>query len=539
MSYISYFAILTLTWLGANRVTIFSKCDTIEEARVVCYYTNWAKDRPAPWSYKIEDIPQNQCTHIIYSFAGLQNTTFEIKSLGPAKGDGSYEDFLRLKALSSKSKLLLSIGGWAEGGQKYSDMVSLDSNRQRFIASVMKTMKEYAFDGFDIDWEYPGASDRQGKFSDKENYLKLMRELRAEFDKFELTNRKLLLTAAVPVAKFRLQEGYEVYELGQTLDYIFLMTYDLRGNWVGYADVHTPLYKRPFDEWAYEKLNVNDGAELWHTLGAPKHKLIIGVAFYGRTYTLGSKSEHGLKAPIKRWDTNGGKPGPYTNESGFLSYFEFCSNEKRWTKKYDDVGKVPYAYHDDQWIGYEDAASLKIKMKWIREQGYGGAMIWALDLDDYRGECYTAERNILLNAVTLGLEDYQVVVPDPYKLTTTKKPSTIWWTPSTTATDNSTSTPVPASQSSSTVSPSVSSTTKPTEAPASAKPVASEICRNSKDGENEFFAHDTEKILYIWCVAGIEHVLKCPPGTEWNDVIKQCGWASKGLDNRQPDISSN
>lgn len=381
-------------WLFIISVQVFFTSG-LPEAKIVCYFTTWASYRPSPMNYNVKDIPVDICTHVIYSFVGLDNTTWQLTSLDPnydIHRDG-YRIFTSLKKARPKIKTLLAVGGWNEGGKKYSDMVSNNKRRRSFVDSVVQWLLKYNFDGFDLDWEYPGALDRDGKATDKENFSLLVQELKAA-----LEPHNLLLTAAVPVAKFRLDEGYEVEKLGRLLDQIHVMTYDLRGNWVGYADVHSPLYRRPNDKWGYELLNVKDGLELWVRMGAPKEKLIVGVPFYGRSYTLGDRNSVNIGAPIVQW-VGGGPEGDYTKTKGFLAYYEICYGVKYqyWTKAYDDIGKCPFAYHDELWVGYEDPYSIGEKMDFVIKHGYGGAMIWALDMDDFRGVCGT--RNVLINVI--------------------------------------------------------------------------------------------------------------------------------------------
>ncbi len=52
--------------------------------RVTCYFTNWAVYREGNASYSVDDIPYNKCTHLVYAFVGLSNTTFELSTLDPA-----------------------------------------------------------------------------------------------------------------------------------------------------------------------------------------------------------------------------------------------------------------------------------------------------------------------------------------------------------------------------------------------------------------------------------------------------------------------
>ena len=58
--------------------------------------------------------------------------------------------------------------------------------------------------------------------------------------------------------------------------------------------------------------------QYWIQKGAPKNKLNLGIGTFGLSFTLADASNNGVGAPA----TGPGKPGPYTEEDGYLGYNE-------------------------------------------------------------------------------------------------------------------------------------------------------------------------------------------------------------------------
>ena len=84
----------------------------------------------------------------------------------------------------------------------------------------------------------------------RDNFAALLEEIRTEFDK-----SGAILTAAVPAANFRINEGYDVPRITRALHLINVMTYDMRGAWDGRADHHAPM---------------NERYEIYHSVLCPK-----------------------------------------------------------------------------------------------------------------------------------------------------------------------------------------------------------------------------------------------------------------------------
>lgn len=90
-----------------------------------------------------------------------------------------YPRVVALKELKPFLKVFIAVGGWAASGPTWSNMARTAAGRATFIQSAIDLMDTYGFDGIDLDWEYPVAEDRDGRAEDKDNYVKLVRELKA------------------------------------------------------------------------------------------------------------------------------------------------------------------------------------------------------------------------------------------------------------------------------------------------------------------------------------------------------------------------
>jgi len=59
-------------------------------------------------------------------------------------------------------------------------------------------------------------------------------------------------------------------------------------------------------------------AEYWVSLGVPRHKMVIGMATYGRCFTLADVDNATIGAPA----VGPCKRGTFTQDAGFLAYYE-------------------------------------------------------------------------------------------------------------------------------------------------------------------------------------------------------------------------
>ncbi|XP_066142849.1 acidic mammalian chitinase-like [Euwallacea fornicatus] len=341
---------------------------------VICYYESWVA-----WSgINPEDFDASLCTHVNYAFISLsEDGSLKVEDEELDIGQDLYKRVTAMKNSNTNLKVLLSVGGQSSG-DIFRSMAADSSKRSAFLDSSTYFISTYGFDGLDVDWEYPEAAD-------SDNYITLLKEIKSLFNE-----KGWLLTAAV--SSDVESHGYNVAEMLNYLDFINIMTYDFYGPWSQYTGENSPLYASSVEsEWEKSHLNVASAASNWVNAGAPKDRLTVGTGFYGRSFTLVDANSNGLHAAITGPGSDGGSP----------TYATICSDYSSWTRVWDDEQKSPRKYNGNQWLGYDDPDSTSLKAAWIKDNGFLGVMIWAINQDDMTGTC--GEKQILLKEINKAI----------------------------------------------------------------------------------------------------------------------------------------
>ena len=315
----------------------------------------------------IHAIAAEKLTHINFAFA-LVSKDGEVVLENP-KAPERLAQLQALKAKNPALKIIVSVGGW--GADNFSDAALTDASREKFARSAAELVKRYALDGIDLDWEYPGQPGPGIKYrpEDKGNFTLMLKAVRRHLDALSdargLTGlRRYTLTIASSAGEYFAHT--EMDKLHVYLDWINIMTYDFFTDGAATTGHHTGLYKSA--SAGASRAYAEAAVEQHLAAGIPGAKLVLGAAFYGRSFTGVNPENNGLHQPYER----------YVDEHPYSVLARDYVDKQGFRRMWDAAAKAPYLWNPGSatFITYEDPESLKAKAEFVRARKLGGIMYW-------------------------------------------------------------------------------------------------------------------------------------------------------------------
>jgi chitinase len=203
----------------------------------------------------------------------------------------------------------------------------------------------------DIDWEYPSADDRGGETADTQNFVTLLKEMRAYW------GTTYGISATIP-SSYWYMRWFNLQDMSAYLDWFNFMSYDIHGVWDS-TNKFTGPYVRPQNS----------------------SQVTLGLGWYGRSFTLADPS---CSSPGCTFSA-GGTAGQCTNSPGTLSNAEITRiiSANSLTPTLDKQAAVKWIHWaNNQWVSYDDGQTMQLKMQRASDLCLGGIMIWSIDQDD-------------------------------------------------------------------------------------------------------------------------------------------------------------
>ncbi len=295
---------------------------------------------------------------------------------------GYFHQLRELKKRYPHLKILISLEGAASGFAEDAK----PENRKAFVASCVNTFihgnfapgihEPGIFDGFDIDWEYPQAADAA-------NFRALLEEFRKQ------------MRAVRPGLRLSIAVGHSPHMLPNTdfaaiaplVDQIGVMNYDYTGPWSKTTGFLAPLFTDPADPHRSNSIEKNIAD--YKAAGVPAEKLLMGVPFYGYSWTGVERTNNGLF-----------QAGHGVHADEPYRYIRTLTANSPIYR--DPRSRAPWLYDGETFWTFEDAVSVRYKVSYAANQHLGGVMIWELSEDTTDAVLLNTAHSALLDPIPVS-----------------------------------------------------------------------------------------------------------------------------------------
>jgi chitinase len=382
--------------------------------------------------YNIANLQQNgvagKLTHLMYAFANVTTTPSPACAIADTWADyqspylpsvsgvaypgplyGNFAAIQQLKQLHPGLKVLMSIGGAsAANTAAFVTAASTAAGRQALAASCIDLFVNGniapgitapgLFDGFNIDWEFPTATDTK-------NFTALLAEFHTQLRALTATTGKHYVMSFDGPAGAQNYVNIDLKKAAEQVDFITIDGYNYAGSWQTQTNDASPLFDSKQDPLYGQDLDIDATVDAYLAAGVPPHKYTMGLPLYGAGWTGVPNKNHGLyqnstgPSPVL-WangtgpcpDLSGNTPGCDTLLTPGLATYSTLSNltANGYTSYYDPK-RVAVSLYDPTagtFYTFDDPSVALLKMLYIEVKvpgGLGGAYVWALKDDDANG----------------------------------------------------------------------------------------------------------------------------------------------------------
>jgi len=161
------------------------------------------------------------------------------------------------------------------------------------------------------------------------------------------------------------------------------MTYDYCGPWCSITGLNAPLHPDPSAPAAQSQHAQSITMQRFLDAGVPAKKLTMGLAWYGRGFRAASTNNDGLYQASQGADTTGFAEVGWSQLRSQILRSSPVTPVTGWRRTFRDAPVCPTLFNAGtrSLIAYDDPETTIRKSAWAKQRGFGGVMVWSLDMD--------------------------------------------------------------------------------------------------------------------------------------------------------------